>query len=72
MTYGRLAEVGFEYGPAFEGLTAAWRDGEDVYAEVELPESAEGAERALRCTRRCWMRPARPGAFSTLLEARAR
>ncbi|HEY2334568.1 MAG TPA: type I polyketide synthase, partial [Solirubrobacterales bacterium] len=40
----RLSEVGFEYGPAFEGLVAAWRDGSDVYAEVELPEGAGGAE----------------------------
>ncbi|WP_449657950.1 type I polyketide synthase [Amycolatopsis eburnea] len=36
--YDRLADQGFEYGPAFRGLTAAWRHGEDVYAEVELPE----------------------------------
>ncbi|HEX4463985.1 MAG TPA: type I polyketide synthase, partial [Solirubrobacterales bacterium] len=36
--YDRLAEVGFDYGPAFQGLTAAWRDGEDLYAEVTLPE----------------------------------
>ncbi|WP_442906959.1 type I polyketide synthase [Kitasatospora sp. NBC_01246] len=31
----RLAEV---YGPAFHGLRAAWRRGEDVFAEVALPE----------------------------------
>nr|WP_225956835.1 type I polyketide synthase [Amycolatopsis lexingtonensis] len=36
--YDRFADQGFEYGPAFRGLTAAWRHGEDVYAEVELPE----------------------------------
>ncbi len=36
--YERLAEVGFDYGPAFQGLTAAWRAGEEIYAEVELPE----------------------------------
>ena len=35
-----------DYGPAFQGLTAAWRDGERVYAEVSLPEEfAQGAER---------------------------
>ncbi|WP_461012467.1 SDR family NAD(P)-dependent oxidoreductase, partial [Streptomyces capparidis] len=33
--YGRAAEAGFVYGPAFRGLRAAWRLGEDVYAEVE-------------------------------------
>ncbi len=34
--YDRLAERGFGYGPAFQGLTAAWRDGAFVYAEVFL------------------------------------
>ena len=43
--HARLAEAGFEYGPAFGGLGAAWRDGEEVYAEVSLPaELAEGAQ----------------------------
>ncbi|MFI6093843.1 type I polyketide synthase [Streptomyces sp. NPDC051218] len=32
----RLADV---YGPAFHGLQAAWRRGDDVFAEVELPEA---------------------------------
>ncbi|MFJ3309356.1 SDR family NAD(P)-dependent oxidoreductase [Streptomyces sp. NPDC086549] len=36
--YDTLAEAGLEYGPVFQGLTAAWRSGEDVYAEVTLPE----------------------------------
>jgi acyl transferase domain-containing protein/NADPH:quinone reductase-like Zn-dependent oxidoreductase/thioesterase domain-containing protein/short-subunit dehydrogenase len=36
--YEGLAEVGFEYGPAFQGLRAMWRRGEDVFAEVSLPE----------------------------------
>ncbi len=36
----RLTEAGFEYGEAFEGLAAAWRLGEEVYAEAQLPESA--------------------------------
>ncbi|TCO60798.1 type I polyketide synthase [Actinocrispum wychmicini] len=42
--YARLAEVGLNYGPAFRGLRAAWQLGDDVYAEVELPEgvSADG------------------------------
>nr|WP_051856516.1 type I polyketide synthase [Streptomyces sp. NRRL B-1347] len=40
--YERLAEGGLAYGPAFQGLRAAWRDpaGDAVYAEVRLPESA--------------------------------
>ncbi len=36
--YDRLAEWGLEYGPAFQGLLAAWRRGEEVFAEVSLPE----------------------------------
>ncbi|MGK5673440.1 SDR family NAD(P)-dependent oxidoreductase, partial [Micromonospora sp. URMC 106] len=39
---GRAAEAGFAYGPAFQGLRAAWRLGADVYAEVALPEPAAG------------------------------
>ncbi|MFJ9854801.1 SDR family NAD(P)-dependent oxidoreductase, partial [Streptomyces sp. NPDC101150] len=34
--YERLALRGYDYGPAFQGLQAAWRDGDDVYAEVRL------------------------------------
>jgi polyketide synthase 12 len=36
--YQRLGAVGLGYGPAFQGLTAAWRLGEEVYAEVSLAE----------------------------------
>ncbi|WP_234337706.1 polyketide synthase dehydratase domain-containing protein, partial [Kitasatospora phosalacinea] len=43
--YLRLAERGYEYGPAFQGLTAAWRAGDEVYAEVALGER-ERAEAA--------------------------
>ncbi len=35
--YDRLAEAGYRYGPAFQGLRRVWRDGQDVYAEVALP-----------------------------------
>ncbi|MGW4551403.1 SDR family NAD(P)-dependent oxidoreductase, partial [Streptomyces violaceorubidus] len=44
--YDRLAEQGYGYGPAFHGLRAAWRRGDEVFAEVALPqeESAEAAE----------------------------
>ncbi|WP_435841905.1 SDR family NAD(P)-dependent oxidoreductase [Streptomyces fragilis] len=34
--YDRLAELGYAYGPAFRNLTAAWRSGDTVYAEVAL------------------------------------
>ncbi|MCP2256255.1 Acyl transferase domain-containing protein, partial [Prauserella aidingensis] len=41
--YSGFAAAGFGYGPAFRGLRAAWRDGEDVVAEVELPAAAGDA-----------------------------
>ena len=45
--YEAFAAGGFDYGPAFRGLAAAWRgpgDGGEVYVEVELPEQAGAAE----------------------------
>ncbi|WP_410606953.1 SDR family NAD(P)-dependent oxidoreductase [Amycolatopsis sp. lyj-109] len=36
--YTDLAERGYGYGPAFQGLRSAWRRGDDVFAEVALPE----------------------------------
>ncbi|WP_018568368.1 type I polyketide synthase [Streptomyces sp. PsTaAH-124] len=39
--YEALAEAGFGYGPAFQGLTAAWRDGDDLYAEITPPEGTD-------------------------------
>ncbi len=36
--YQRLAEVGFEYGPAFQGVVSAWQGGDAVFAELALPE----------------------------------
>ena len=40
------AAAGLDYGPAFQGLEAAWRSGDDVYAEVSLgEEQAAEAER---------------------------
>ncbi len=42
--YAALAESGYDYGPAFQGLRAAWRRGDEVFAEVALP--AEQADTA--------------------------
>ncbi|MEU8089147.1 SDR family NAD(P)-dependent oxidoreductase [Micromonospora sp. NPDC049101] len=39
--YRDLAERGYTYGPAFQGLRAAWRRGAEVFAEVALPVPAE-------------------------------
>ncbi|WP_434093038.1 type I polyketide synthase [Streptomyces lasiicapitis] len=43
--YDRLAETGYGYGPVFQGLRAAWRRGDEVFAEVALPEE-EAADAA--------------------------
>ncbi|MFF1909814.1 SDR family NAD(P)-dependent oxidoreductase, partial [Kitasatospora sp. NPDC058218] len=39
--YDRFAEAGFDYGPTFQGLRAAWRIGDDLFAEVALPEGVD-------------------------------
>nr|WP_237048514.1 polyketide synthase dehydratase domain-containing protein [Lentzea guizhouensis] len=64
--YERFAESGFEYGPAFRGLRAAWRDGDTVFAEVALPDGVAtggfGLHPALldaALHRRCWSTRAR-------------
>ncbi|MFD4874197.1 type I polyketide synthase [Streptomyces sp. NPDC058420] len=42
--YDHLAAQGYDYGPAFQGVRALWRDGDEVFAEVALPgELTEGA-----------------------------
>ncbi|MFT2020253.1 type I polyketide synthase, partial [Streptomyces sp. 796.1] len=40
--YDRFIDVGFAYGPAFQGLRAAWRRGDEIFAEVDLPEAQQG------------------------------
>ncbi|WP_341874624.1 type I polyketide synthase, partial [Salinispora arenicola] len=36
--YTDLVERGYAYGPAFQGLRAVWRRGDEVFAEVALPD----------------------------------
>ncbi|WP_405716141.1 type I polyketide synthase [Streptomyces xanthophaeus] len=38
--YASLRAEGYEYGPVFQGLRAAWRLDADVYAEAALPDAA--------------------------------
>ncbi|MET8774546.1 type I polyketide synthase [Nocardia sp. NPDC004654] len=42
--YDELLDVGYGYGPFFQGLRAAWQRGDELFAEVALPDSrdAEG------------------------------
>ncbi|MBI0317553.1 type I polyketide synthase, partial [Streptomyces javensis] len=39
--YERLAQRGYGYGPAFQGLRQVWQSGDTVYAEVELPQAID-------------------------------
>ncbi|MEU1689919.1 SDR family NAD(P)-dependent oxidoreductase, partial [Micromonospora sp. NPDC005707] len=39
--YPDLATAGLGYGPAFQGVRAVWRDGDDVHAEVRLPDEVD-------------------------------
>ncbi|MEV6907554.1 type I polyketide synthase [Amycolatopsis sp. NPDC051071] len=41
--YDGLAVGGLDYGPVFAGLDAAWRLGDDVLAEVSLPDGTDVA-----------------------------
>ncbi|WP_445009735.1 SDR family NAD(P)-dependent oxidoreductase [Streptomyces poonensis] len=39
--YGRLADLGLSYGPAFQGLRAAWRGNDAVYAELAVADGTD-------------------------------
>jgi malonyl CoA-acyl carrier protein transacylase len=39
--YTSFAHHGLDYGPVFQGLRALWRHGEELYAEVALPQDTE-------------------------------
>ncbi|MEW1552334.1 polyketide synthase dehydratase domain-containing protein, partial [Streptomyces tsukubensis] len=43
--YAWLADRGYEYGPAFQGLRAAWRLGTEVLAEVQPPHPPADTDR---------------------------
>ena len=36
--YERAAAAGYRYGPSFQGVRAAWRQGSDLLAEITLPD----------------------------------
>ncbi|MFC0106119.1 type I polyketide synthase [Kibdelosporangium aridum subsp. largum] len=42
--YEGLAHTGYGYGPSFQGVRAVWTRGEELFAEVALPEQAGGAD----------------------------
>ncbi|WP_281260784.1 type I polyketide synthase [Murinocardiopsis flavida] len=39
--YARAADSGLDYGAAFQGVTAVWRRGREVFAEVGAPEGLD-------------------------------
>ncbi|WP_327713892.1 type I polyketide synthase (plasmid) [Streptomyces sp. NBC_00464] len=42
--YDQLADRGYHYGAAFQGLTALWRDGDTLYAEITLSDDEPAAD----------------------------
>ncbi|ORA20623.1 type I polyketide synthase [Mycobacterium arosiense] len=42
--YARLARRGYEYGDAFRGLRAMWQRGDEIFAEIAVPEAAADAD----------------------------
>ncbi|MGW0811601.1 polyketide synthase dehydratase domain-containing protein, partial [Nonomuraea sp. NPDC002799] len=45
--YDRLAEHGYDYGPTFQALKAAWRNQDDLYAEVQLADAKQAVGHAI-------------------------
>ncbi|MGV9314065.1 type I polyketide synthase [Streptomyces sp. NPDC003691] len=39
--YETMLSRGYGYGPVFQGLRAAWQRGDDLFAEIALPEHAQ-------------------------------
>ncbi|UGT58775.1 SDR family NAD(P)-dependent oxidoreductase [Nocardia asteroides] len=42
--YDDLFDLGYGYGPFFQGLQAAWRRGDELFAEVALPDPRDGTD----------------------------
>ncbi|MFF8563305.1 type I polyketide synthase, partial [Streptomyces albidoflavus] len=60
--YQRATDTGFAYGPLFAGLKALWRRGDEVFAEVTLPDEAKAAAERFAL---------HPGLFDAVLQAMA-
>nr|AEP40934.1 polyketide synthase type I [Amycolatopsis sp. FU40] len=45
--YDRMAALGLHYGPAFQGLSAVWRHGDEIWAEARLPEGVDAGSFAV-------------------------
>ncbi|MGV9823818.1 SDR family NAD(P)-dependent oxidoreductase, partial [Nocardia xishanensis] len=42
--YDELLDVGYGYGPFFQGLQAAWQRGDELFAEVSLPDPQDAKD----------------------------
>ncbi|MEU0940450.1 SDR family NAD(P)-dependent oxidoreductase [Embleya sp. NPDC005971] len=58
--YERLDDAGYRYGPVFRGVRKVWRAGEELFAEVDLPEDVDVSGFGLH-----------PGLFDAALQAGA-
>ena len=59
----RLAGAGYNYGPAFMGIRAAWRRGEELFAESPSTRSTQRKQRPLACIRPSQTRRCRQGCW---------
>ncbi|NEW59474.1 SDR family NAD(P)-dependent oxidoreductase, partial [Nocardia cyriacigeorgica] len=41
--YSVLADLGYNYGPTFQGLRSLWRRGEELFVEASLPDTVSDA-----------------------------
>ncbi|KJS52320.1 hypothetical protein VM98_32200, partial [Streptomyces rubellomurinus subsp. indigoferus] len=39
--YTRMTDIGYDYGPLFQGVVEAWQDEDAVYVELALPDDAD-------------------------------
>ena len=53
--YDRVAELGFNYGPAFQSLQAAWRCGDEIFGEIALDDEQHIGPATTAPTRHCLM-----------------
>nr|WP_247608137.1 polyketide synthase dehydratase domain-containing protein [Streptomyces sp. SS52] len=66
--YDGLADAGFSYGPAFRGLRAVWRRGEETFAEVALDAGPAGDAPSFGLHPRCSTPPLHATALAPLGE----
>ncbi|MCZ0975394.1 hypothetical protein O1L55_37400 [Streptomyces albulus] len=63
--YARFTALGFGYGPVFQGLRAAWRAGDVVYAEWPCPMPPGTPRPTSVCTPHSWTQPCTPPSSPT-------